>query len=63
MDPNSAANETVGPIPFHGMPGYPYPAEVIPPVVQWPATGAPRNVAHSPSGWPGAQPFGRHAAP
>jgi hypothetical protein len=63
MDSNSAANETVGPIPFHGMPGYPYPAEVIPPVAQWPGTGAPRRVAHSPSGWPGAQPFGRPAAP
>jgi Flp pilus assembly protein TadD len=31
MDPNSAANNRVGPIPFHGMPTYPYGAGVIPP--------------------------------
>lgn len=34
MDPNSAASETVAPIPFHGMPRYPYGPEIVPPVVE-----------------------------
>jgi hypothetical protein len=32
MDPNSAANYRTGPMPFHGMPTYPYPDDVTPPV-------------------------------
>ncbi len=31
MDPNSAANNRVGPVPFHDMPSYPYGPGVIPP--------------------------------
>ena len=53
MDPNSAANNEVGPIPFHGMPRYPYPAEVAPPVPEQVEEQPPRRVLPSPEGWPG----------
>jgi N-acyl-D-aspartate/D-glutamate deacylase len=57
MDPNSAASEEVGPIPFHGMPAYPYPREVVPPLPAAEAGPAtPRRVLPSPHGWPGALP-------
>jgi tetratricopeptide (TPR) repeat protein len=61
MDPNSEANNEVGPIPFHAMPSYPYPAGVVPPVTQDSAGLVPRYVAPSADGWPGALPLGRHA--
>jgi len=56
MDPNSAANNEVGPIPFHGMPTYPYPPEVTPPALEVRAGGGGRRVVPSPRGWPGADP-------
>ena len=52
MDANSAASEHVGPIPFHDMPGYPYPPEILPP--HPPVAGPVRTVHASPRGWPGA---------
>jgi len=56
MDPNSAANNEVGPIPFHGMPTYPYGEEVRRPVMQADEDRPSRRVLPSPSGWPGARP-------
>ncbi len=61
MDPNSAANSRVDPVPFHGMPGYPYPEGIVPPLVQDGAGLAPRTVGSSDAGWPGALPVG-HAS-
>ncbi len=54
MDPNSAANEHVGPIPFHGMPLYPYGPDVRPPVDPQPSA---RVVVHGPDGDAGAAPL------
>ncbi len=56
MDPNSAAATNLGPLPFHGMPYYPYGDEVTPP--QRPHIDQPpmRRVLPSDDGLPGALP-------
>ena len=56
MDPNSAANNEVGPLPFHGMPVYPYGEDVVPPHDAQSAQGPLRRVLPSDRGWPGAVP-------
>ncbi len=56
MDANSAANQRVGPIPFHGMPVYPYGEEITPPVVEV-HERPPRIVAPFEEGLPGAPPL------
>jgi hypothetical protein len=56
MDMNSAANMAVGPIPFHGMPTYPYPDDVTPPFVEGREPRGDRIVLDSSKGWPGAVP-------
>ncbi len=57
MDPNSAANAEVSPIPFHGMPVYPYGSEVSPPVVQASDGDAVRIVPFAADGLTGARPL------
>ncbi len=57
MDPNSAANNEVGPIPFHGMPYYPYGENLAPPTAGEPVDRVPRRVARSSDGLPGAIPL------
>ena len=54
MDPNSAASDEVAPLPFHGMPTYPYGLGVAPPVA--PPDGALRRVPPADDGLPGAVP-------
>ncbi|HXV76878.1 MAG TPA: FG-GAP-like repeat-containing protein [Candidatus Polarisedimenticolaceae bacterium] len=57
MDLNSAASDTVGPVPFHGMSAYPYSAGITPPNAG-PAEGAAgRLVLDSDRGAPGAVPL------
>lgn len=56
MDPNSAANREVGPVPFHGMPTYPYGEDVRPP--HPPAPSATRRVVERGDGLPGVVPLG-----
>ncbi len=66
MDPNSAAANEVGPIPFHGMPLYPYGPGVKPPAGAETTPTSTRRVLDSPKGWPGAVPqplIGRGGAP
>jgi Tfp pilus assembly protein PilF len=59
MDPNSAASDELGPIPFHGMPAYPYATEQGPPQDADPDA---RVVLPSDRGWPGALPQALAAA-
>jgi len=56
MDPNSAASSRVGPIPFHGMPLYPYGPDTSPPMVA-DGEGLPRIVLTPDDGLPGAVPL------
>jgi len=57
MDANSAANAEVGPVPFHGMPAYPYGDGVAPPHPPEPAERT-RRVVDTGDGLPGAAPIG-----
>ena len=57
MDPNSAANNTVSPLPFHGMPYYPYGDEVdVPLRPRFEGLAEERRVRPDPRGLPGALP-------
>jgi hypothetical protein len=62
MDLNSAAAEMVGPMPFHGMPVYPYAADVQHPVTEPPGERG-RRVLLDPGGAPGVLPVELAAAP
>jgi Tfp pilus assembly protein PilF len=53
MDPNSAANNSVGPLPFHGMPYYPYGDEVEVPKRPQLSQPVSRKVQPSADGLPG----------
>ncbi|MCP3981311.1 MAG: tetratricopeptide repeat protein [bacterium] len=57
MDPNSAASLHVGPMPFHGMPTYPYGPDVERPDTGDAHSRPPRFVLDSQRGWPGARPL------
>lgn len=56
MDPNSAAADTVGPLPFHGMPSYPYGPDVLPPRRPELEQPASRYVRSAYDGLPGVLP-------
>jgi tetratricopeptide (TPR) repeat protein len=56
MDPNSAAATNLGPLPFHGMPSYPYGDEVIPPLRPRIEQPPPRLVRWAEDGLPGVPP-------
>ena len=56
MDPNSAAASEVGPLPFHGMPYYPYGPEVQPPPRPFIDGPPARRVLPDDNGLPGALP-------
>ena len=56
MDPNSAAASDLGPLPFHGMPHYPYGDEVTPPQRPRIDQPPPRHVYRSADGLPGVPP-------
>ncbi len=56
MDPNSAAATNLGPLPFHGMPYYPYGDELAVPKRPVHDQPAPRYVRPSADGLPGALP-------
>ncbi len=55
MDPNSAAHSDLAPLPFHGMPGYPYGPEITPPPQAVERHG--RRVLHPDDGYGGAIPL------
>jgi hypothetical protein len=56
MDPNSAAATNLGPLPFHGMPTYPYGDDVTPPERAPIDQPPPRFVRWAKDGLPGVPP-------